>query len=91
VLSDLAAGPNPFGAETALRFTLRQPAAVGAQIFDAQGRLVRSVERQLAAGAWSLPWNGHDAAGAESPAGVYFYRVSVDGEEVGSGKLVRVE
>lgn len=92
LLSDLAAGPNPFAGETTLRFTLQRPAAVGAQIFDAQGRLVRAVdERPLTAGSWSLSWNGRDAAGTESPAGVYFYRVSVDGEEVGSGKLVRVE
>ena len=91
-LTNLQAGPNPFVRETTLRFTLRSPASVDAQIFDASGRLVRSVgEHSLAAGTWSLTWNGRDGAGATSPAGVYFYRISVDGVEAGTGKLVRVE
>jgi hypothetical protein len=91
-VSAISAGPNPFVKETTLRFTLERDAIVRAEIFDATGRLVRSApEQALRAGAWSIPWSGEDDRGIAVPAGVYFYRIDVDGKKSEARKVVRIE
>lgn len=90
-ISAHAATPNPFTASTRISLDLSQASRVGAEIFDAQGRSVRALpDRALASGRWTLDWDGRDEGGVASPAGVYFYRLRVEGRDAVSGKLVRV-
>lgn len=90
-LSMRSAAPNPFVDATRIGFALREEAEVGAEIFDAQGREVRSLgPQQLSAGNWTFDWDGRDGYGKLAPTGVYFYRLDVAGREAASGKLVRV-
>ena len=50
-------------------------------VFDTGGRLVRRlVDDFLAAGGEGIAWDGHDGAGAQVAAGVYFYRLELSGE-----------
>ena len=75
-----AASPNPFGAETSIRFAM--PAAGDAEltVFDMAGRRVRQlVSGNLAAGEHTARWNGRSDAGARVPPGVYFYRLQAAG------------
>jgi hypothetical protein len=61
-------------------------------IHDATGRLVRDYpEATRAAGVWSLAWDGRTGAGSAASPGVYFFRVVVNGEPLGDGKLVRLQ
>jgi hypothetical protein len=58
---------------------------VEVQIFDIQGRIVRSFARDgLPADVSSLGWDGYDASGRRVPQGIYFYRI-----ETPSVKFVR--
>jgi uncharacterized delta-60 repeat protein len=58
------AWPNPTRHGIAIALHLDTPGRVTAGIFDARGRLVRSLESlQLAAGTGSLAWDGRDTAG----------------------------
>lgn len=78
-------GANPFRGETA--FTCALPAVGNARLvlFDCAGRRVRTLlDRQVAAGALPIAWDGRDDAGRELPAGVYLARLSANGEQVSS-------
>lgn len=75
--------PNPFRPATRIGFLVPEgdhaPALV--KIFDAQGRLVRSLTSSpLVTGFNEIPWDGTDGIGELAPAGAYFYRLEVGGE-----------
>jgi len=76
-----APGPNPFSAETAMRYSLAADSPVRLEIFDVHGRRVRTlVDRsRVPAGTYEARWNGDDDSGARSPAGVYFLRWEAGG------------
>jgi hypothetical protein len=68
VLSYRGAYPNPFHAETALRFTLPVSAAVSLRIYSVTGQLVRTlVDAQLPPGDHSAMFRAGDL-----PSGAYF-------------------
>jgi hypothetical protein len=70
------AWPNPFNPTTAIQYSLRQADHVTLQIYDAQGRLVRTlVSETLNAGRYSTVWNGRDNGGVEVSSGTYFIRM----------------
>jgi hypothetical protein len=76
-LSGLKAAPSPFRGNTLFSFTLGQAGPVAVSVYDPAGRRVREIFRgSLAAGSYSMPWNGRDDGGAGLRSGVYFLRVS---------------
>jgi choice-of-anchor B domain-containing protein len=76
--------PNPFNPATTI--DLRIPelgtgSAVRVAIYDAAGRLVRTLNNgPLTPGAHRLTWNGADDAGSPSASGSYFLRVTNDAQ-----------
>jgi choice-of-anchor B domain-containing protein len=83
-------GPNPARGTVSMRLTLGAAAPVSAQVFDARGRLVRT----LAVGTWTagsheLLWDGQDARGRHVGAGVYLIRVSTPTENK-SAEIIRL-
>jgi hypothetical protein len=75
--------PNPFGARdraTVVRFDLPQAADVRLQVFDASGRLVRTlVDSAVPPGQHRVAWDGRDAASRPVGSGVYFYVLDTGG------------
>jgi parallel beta-helix repeat protein len=71
--------PNP--THDAIEFTLDLPqdARVRWEVFDLQGRVVWSEERELAAGRASLSWDGSGGGGGRVPSGVYLVRAAING------------
>jgi aminopeptidase N len=68
--------PNPFNPSTTIRFSLSGPAFVSLRIYDASGRLVRTlVEASLPAGTYARAWDGTGPRGAAVSSGVYLYRL----------------
>ncbi len=68
--------PNPFNPATTIRFSLREPALVSLRVYDAAGRLVRSLaDGPLPAGLHERSWDGADARGKPVSSGVYLYRL----------------
>jgi hypothetical protein len=81
--------PNPFSKLTLIRFDLPEPAEVTLRIYDARGRLIRTViEGGLRPGGRHIVyWDGTtDAGGVVSP-GVYFYRMEA-GNYIGTQRMV---
>ncbi len=79
--SAAVAYPNPFRAETSLRFSLASPARdVRVDVYDVAGRHVRSLLAQpLSRGTHIVGWDGRNAEGRAVATGAYFARWSVDG------------
>lgn len=68
--------PNPSAREFAFRVSLASDAHARIRVFDASGRLVRTLaDHGLRAGPSAFEWDGRDARGASVPGGVYFLRV----------------
>ena len=68
--------PNPFNPSTQIRYGLPVTSRVSIRIFDATGRIVRNlVDRQDAAGTYTVTWNGETDSGVSLASGLYFYRL----------------
>ncbi len=72
--------PNPFVNETTVRFSLAHAGLASVAIYDAQGRLVRTLMNGtvLDAGVRTISWDGRDDTGHEAASGVYLCRVGAD-------------
>ena len=89
MLHNLTNVPNPFGAHTAIRYTLKTPAPVTVQVFDHSGRLVRTIVRSnlQVSGPHEVSWDARDNAGRRVTMGVYFTRI-LAGPEAFARKMV---
>ncbi len=74
--------PNPFNPSTTIRFAMPAAARASVRIFDAGGRLVRTlIEGDLGAAVHTVVWQGDDDDGRRVGSGVYFYRVRAGTDE----------
>ena len=71
---------NPARNGVEIRLSLPEPSPLTARVYDASGRLVRTLLHNAAtgAGAHTLVWDGRDDHGRSVPAGVYTYRMATD-------------
>jgi hypothetical protein len=72
--------PNPFNPSTAISYELPARGRVTLRVFDAKGRLVRTlVDAVEPAGVRNARWDGRNDAGAVVGSGVYFCRLETAG------------
>jgi len=84
----LVAWPNPFARATTIRFDLARPGPFDVRVYDAGGRLVRTLVRDDGeAGPRSVVWDGTDGSGRPAGAGVYLCRLTTAGA-VRTGKVI---
>ncbi len=83
----LSVYPNPFLSETTVKFRLPESGPVAVKIFDVKGRLVNAFPA-LGSGVNAFTWNGKSLDDHETPAGVYFVRISGPSHNI-SQKIVR--
>ncbi len=87
----LAASPNPARGEMELSYALPTEGEVSLEVFDLQGRLVRSLANgRMPAGRHQVRWDGRHASGESAGVGIYLARLRSGGEER-LVKLVRSE
>jgi hypothetical protein len=81
--------PNPFNPSTSVSYAVPRAGPVDLAVFDASGRLVRTLIEAVShdAGRHSVPWDGRDENGMEVATGVYFARLTVDSQSA-LGKMV---
>ena len=77
-----ASYPNPFNPAVVIPLDLATDAqAVSLTVYDVLGRRVRSVwQGPLGSGRHRFVWDGRDEVGRAGAAGVYIYRVEIDGQ-----------
>ena len=72
------ANPNPFAGSTEISFTLPTQANTALSVYDVNGRLVRTLKRELLpAGLHRVEWNGLDDRGHKARSGIYFMKLEV--------------
>jgi hypothetical protein len=75
--------PNPFVDQLSFDYTLARPATVAINVYDALGRLAETIHAtHLEAGSYTAASEQQSLA-----PGLYFYRVTVDGQPCVSGQL----
>ena len=80
--------PNPFNPTTTISFTVVDKGNVTLNVYDANGRLVRTLANGVSdVGTHELTWDGRDNAGTTVGSGVYFYRLTA-GKYSESKKMV---
>jgi hypothetical protein len=89
-LSD--AYPNPFNPGTSLKFSLSQPAEVCLEVYDLQGRRIRTLVRAWQSeGTHVAVWNGRNQSNELVPSGIYLWRFLIQGSgftDMKSGEMV---
>jgi len=84
--------PNPFNSDTEIRYTLQQKGNVQLIIYNLQGQPVRTlVTGYCQSGEYTTRWNGCDDTGAPLSSGIYFYRLTIDGQAAATKRLVMVK
>ncbi len=69
------------GVPTSIRTTIFTSGRVTVRVYDSEGRPVRTIyEADQPAGAFTVTWDGKNAAGTAVPSGLYF--VAVNGPKV---------
>ncbi len=91
------AAPESFGVQTksdgltGVRFRLPKETEVTIEVFDLNGRLVRTLmNRVLSSGEQQFTWDGSDDAGLPAGRGVYLYRLRA-GDDVATGRWILVK
>lgn len=81
--------PNPFRSLVAIEFSLTEPGRATLDVFDVSGRRVVTIFNEgAAAGENTLRWDGRGSSGEHAGSGVYFVRLSLNGKQVDSRRLV---
>ena len=83
----LEVGPNPHRFFTHITYTVPSSAGVVLQIWNVEGRLIRTLENATRSeGVYVTQWDGKDDTGTQVSSGLYFCRLEV-GREVVTRKL----
>jgi len=83
--------PNPFNPETTILFNLPHSGEVEVVIYNIRGqRVVTLLNGYQQSGENRVIWDGRDEGGRPVSSGVYFYRISYDGESK-SGKMMLLQ
>ena len=76
----LSVYPTPFNPKTTARFYVHEAGPVSLDVFNVQGRRVKSFAQDAPGGEWmQVSWNGRDDAGSPAPSGLYFIRATSGG------------
>jgi hypothetical protein len=85
----LHVGSNPFGERLSLRVVLATPSPVEIEIYDIQGRKVRSERYGTRTGTQNFVWDGRDDGGNQVGSGIYWVRLRA-GDEAFTCRVVRI-
>jgi hypothetical protein len=70
--------PNPVNATATIRYTVGRSGRVTLKIFDASGRVVRTLvnaEQKARPEPYEVVWDGRNDSGKQATSGVYFYQL----------------
>jgi len=80
--------PNPFVEETRIDFEVPGTLQTRIDVFDARGRRVATLVDRIFSGRGYATWDGRNRAGAVSRSGVYFLRLTANGRDRLTRKVV---
>jgi glucose/arabinose dehydrogenase len=81
--------PNPFNPITEIPYRLQQSAKVTINIFDSNGKLVKTLlDSVVTPGEHTVTWDGTGGEGRQLSGGIYFYQLKVSGAPAQTRKMV---
>lgn len=82
--------PNPTYGETTIEFTMDRPARTTCRIFDASGRIVRTLidDQIIESGRYQIIWDGLDGHGHSVATGPYRYNIQTTNGRSSSGQIL---
>ena len=81
--------PNPLKKTTSIEFDLPAPARASIRIYDATGRIVKTLDQgKAAAGRNTATWNRDDSHGRPVPQGTYYYVLDAGGKTTARKAIV---
>jgi predicted phosphodiesterase len=83
--------PNPFQVDTQIDYELKRRADVKLQVYNSVGQQTKVLVNEVKTeGKHSVKWDGTNDAGAKVKDGVYFYKYSVNGNQVAAKQMVLI-
>ncbi len=83
--------PNPFNPETVIKFQMSQTEKVRIDVYDINGKWITTlVDGQKSAGSYSTLWNGKTNSGLDVASGIYYYTLTIAGNNVQSRKMTLI-
>ena len=77
----LGNSPNPFNPATSIRYSMLTEGYVSILVYSVRGRLIRTlIDAHQASGIYTVTWDGTDSQGRPVASGVYFYRLTSNGQ-----------
>ena len=74
----LSASPNPFNAQTRVRYAVNESAPVRLDVYNLLGQhVITLVDSYATPGEYSVIWDGRNASGTTVASGTYFYKLAV--------------
>ena len=92
VIKDIKNFPNPFVNNTFFSFKHNQANSslnFVIQIFSLDGKKVKTIKKSMTPVGFSsdiIPWDGTSDSGSKLDAGIYIYRILIDGKELAGGE-----
>ena len=80
--------PNPFNAETVMKFSIPADSDVTLEVYNLSGKLVTTLmNTTLREGMYSIAWDGKDQQNKMVSSGIYFYRIKAGGRSIAKSML----
>ncbi len=81
--------PNPFNSRTNIVFDLPTTSDIELSVYDITGSQVAVLASgRVEAGSHSITWDGHNKAGHPVSSGIYFYKISINGNHRASKSML---
>ncbi len=81
--------PNPFNSRTNIVFNLPATSDIELSVYDITGSKVAVLASgRVEAGSHSVTWDGHNKAGHPVSSGIYFYKISINGNHRASKSML---
>jgi serine protease len=81
--------PNPFNPKTTISYSLPTTSYVTLEIFNVLGQRVTTlVDQTMGAGQHQVDWNSTDQSGNSVASGIYFYRLTTEGQTLSKKMLL---
>jgi hypothetical protein len=88
---ELTLRPNPLRTSTVVSLALPASGDVSVEVYDVQGRKIATVmQGSMSAGNHTATWGGTDDSGSHVGTGIYFCRVTVNGQVSIMAKLIKL-
>ena len=74
--------PNPFNPTTKIAFEIGESGKTKVEVFNVKGQKIRTLlNEKIEGGKHSVIWGGKDSNNRQVSSGMYFYKVSVNGNQ----------